>query len=25
VLGLALYQATLSLERWLLTPYTQTS
>ena len=23
-LGLALYQATLSLERWLLTPYTQT-
>jgi NitT/TauT family transport system permease protein len=25
VLGLALYQATLSLERWLLTPYTQTT
>ena len=24
VLGLALYQATLSLEKWLLTPYTQT-
>jgi NitT/TauT family transport system permease protein len=24
-LGLLLYQATLSLERWLLAPYTQTT